>query len=146
LNFRNAGFTDADLSEISRYPFFEHIETLLIGSSLTKHESIILFLEGKYFNYNTFNFTLFLKDIVSSGGQQIIDVEFFQKFVQTDYFNYGLTYLDIQYYIDDLNRNHPLSCNRIVDVFVNQGQSKTFNITSFLMTLPPQQKMRIDDR
>ena len=60
LNFRNSGFTDKHLEEISSKRFFYRIETLWVGSSLKDSNSIIVFIGQPYFNCDLFNFTEFL--------------------------------------------------------------------------------------
>ncbi len=54
----------------------------------------MIFVEGKYFNYKIFNFSKFLKGIFFLNSTLLNDT-FFDQLVKTDYFNFGLVYLDI---------------------------------------------------
>lgn len=64
MNFKSAGFTSQNLATISSKEFFWNIETLYVGDSISTIESIIEFVEGKYFNYKKFNFSIFINDII----------------------------------------------------------------------------------
>ena len=59
----------------------------------------MFFIEGKYFNYKVFNFSKFLNNLFDQSGS-IFNEKFFESLVRTDYFNYGLVYLNIENHLE----------------------------------------------
>ena len=58
-------------------------------------QSIMIFIEGEYFNYKVFNFSKFINNLFDQNTSTFSE-KFFESLVRTDYFNYGLVYLNIE--------------------------------------------------